>query len=354
MAENYKFTVEKKGYSPSEVDKAVEELNDKNAYLKARVNELEQKLDAARRLIRRFSETENGLRQNIADSKRAAADMLRDTKERSETLLDKARESCGEMISDLDLKIADRMNTVDVIRAEVTSFKDQLFALYSSHIDMIETIAATAENFVYEPDYSKVAEAVDEFEAAGEPHAEAPEFEEYPQESIFKDFVEDEKKEFVFNGSDDELQPADIFGVSEDFVSEKADEENAEPETEEFDSAEDMNAPAEADLPAEETFGETEFYDANEDFLEAFADMETLADLEQVMSEEKEEAEEYADTETGVPVSETEELLTNDAYSGEETGAKPDLAGNVSDDEYYKFLADFINEDDGTMSEPGE
>ena len=129
MTDNFEFTVEKKGYNTSQVDNAIEDLKSQNLYLKARVNELEQKLDAAGRLIRRFSETENGLRQNIADSKRAAAEMLSDTKERSDVLLDRARESCGEIISDLDLKIADRMNTVDVIRAEVTSFKDQLFAL---------------------------------------------------------------------------------------------------------------------------------------------------------------------------------------------------------------------------------
>ncbi len=353
MAENYKFSVEKKGYSPSEVDKAIEELTDKNSYLKARVNELEQKLDAARRLIRRFSETENGLRQNIADSKRAAAEMLRDTKERSDTLLDKARESCGEMISDLDLKIADRMNTVDVIRAEVTSFKNQLFSMYSSHIDMIETIAATAENFVYEPDYTKVAEAVDEFEAAGEPHAEAPEFEEYPQESIFKDFVADEKKEFVFNESEkDEFSSANPFDVPEDFVSEKADEDNAEPETIEFNPALDMNAPAQEDLPAEETFEDTDFYDPDEDFLEAFTDADTLADLERVMSEEVQEAEQ--DTDNGASAADVEESLADDGYSEEEQPDGSGFGGNVSDDEYYKFLADFINEDDGTMSEPGE
>ncbi|MDD6095128.1 MAG: DivIVA domain-containing protein [Clostridia bacterium] len=316
MSEKYNFTVEKKGYNTEQVDNTLDDLRAKNTYLKSRVSELEQKLDAARRLIRRFSEAENGLRQNIADSKRAAAEMMMDTKARSDTLLDKTRESCGEMISDLDMKIADRMNTVDVIRAEVASFKDQLFALYSSHIDMIESIAATAENFVYEPDYSKVAEAVDEFEEAEEPQVELPQFDEYPQESIFKDFEAEESKEFVFSeesvtgeNSDSAEKEAELHfnadGIAEELSKEAAGEDD----------------PEENPFEASSVFSDA-FTAEAEDAAEAVAEPE--------LSEE--------------PETEVRDENTEDADKAQQD--------SVAEDDYYKFLADFINEDDGTMSDP--
>lgn len=303
MSAEYNFTVERKGYNTEEVDAAVDDLTAKNAYLKGRVNELETKLDAARRLIRRFSDSENGLRQSIADSKRAAAEMLEDTKERSDTLLDKARESCGEMISDLDMKIADRMNTVDVIRSEVASFKDQLFRLYSSHIDMIESIAATAENFVYEPDYSKIAEAVDEFESAGESAPEPPEFEEYPQESIFRDFNEQENKDFVMDedGSSAEAVPRDK--AQTEFVMEDTSEQ-------------EQNGDGE----------DTEFYTEQSPAFEN--DSEKNAEF---VTEENDEP-----------------------FAGEPSENGEGEKNSQNEDDYYKFLADFINEDSGDIDSTEE
>lgn len=188
------FSIEKKGYNIDEVDRYVEDLEAKVTRLQSQNSELEQKLATAKRLIRRFSDTENALKQNIADSKRAAAYMISDAHERSEELLDNARESCGEIISDLDIQIAERMGTIDRMKAEVTAFKDELFKLYSSHIELIDTIADTAESFEYVPDYSDVAEAVDKFEEGGNVQLETPKFVEYPEESIFAEMVETENQ----------------------------------------------------------------------------------------------------------------------------------------------------------------
>lgn len=190
IEKEYSFTLVKKGYDPEEVSSYIDELQGKYSRLYSHSMELEQKLDTARRLIRRFTDMENGLRQNIADSKRAAAAMLSDTKARSDALLDRTRESCGEIISELDMQITQRMNAVDEMKTAAQAFKEQLFELYSSHIELIESIATGAETFTYEPDYTKVADAVEDFESAGEPRAELPKFEEYPEDSMFDDLLE--------------------------------------------------------------------------------------------------------------------------------------------------------------------
>ena len=195
------FSIIRKGYDPEEVDEYIDELESKLSYYRTRNAELDQKLETARRLIKRFSASENDLRQNIADSKRAAAVMISETKDRCDTLLDKTRESCGEIISDLDMRVAEKLNTVDVMKASVAAFKDELFNLYSSHISLIESLAKSAEEFTYEPDYTPVSDAVEDFEAPGDPHADAPVFEDYPEESIFEEAkTEAEKsKSFVLN-----------------------------------------------------------------------------------------------------------------------------------------------------------
>lgn len=196
-----RFSIIRKGYDPEEVDEYIDELESKLSYYRARNAELDQKLETARRLIKRFSASENDLRQNIADSKRAAAVMISETKDRCDTLLDKTRESCGEIISDLDMRVAEKMNTVDVMKASVAAFKDELFNLYSSHIELIESLAKSAEEFSYEPDYTPVSDAVEDFEAPGEPRADAPVFEDYPEESIFEEVKAEEKQRenFVLN-----------------------------------------------------------------------------------------------------------------------------------------------------------
>lgn len=199
------FSIEKKGYNIDQVDAYIDDLEAKYMRLQSQNAELEQKLATAKRLIRRFSDTENALKQNIADSKRAAAYMISDAKERSSALLDETRESCGEIISDLDMQISERMNTVDVMKAAISTFRDELFNLYSSHIELIDTLAETAENFTYDPNYTPVAEAVDRFEEGGEPECEVPDFVEYPDESIFAELEEEENEKENFNITIEEI-----------------------------------------------------------------------------------------------------------------------------------------------------
>lgn len=180
-----RFPIVKKGYDPEAVDVYIENLSEKNQFFQGRIMELEKRISLAEDLIESFSKAEDDLRQNIADSKKAAASMILDAKQRAAALLDDARAECGKIVSQLDRVVANRMQVLDVLKNQATSFKDQLFALYGSHIEMIESIASAVESTPFEPNYSGIAEAVNTFEQAGEPEADAPAFTEYPQDSIF-------------------------------------------------------------------------------------------------------------------------------------------------------------------------
>lgn len=180
-----RFPIVKKGYDPEAVDVYIENLSEKNQFFQGRIMELEKRISLAEDLIESFSKAEDDLRQNIADSKKAAASMILDAKQRAAALLDDARAECGKIVSQLDRVVANRMQVLDVLKNQATSFKDQLFALYGSHIEMIESIASAVESTPFEPDYSGIAEAVNTFEQAGEPDTHAPAFTEYPEDSIF-------------------------------------------------------------------------------------------------------------------------------------------------------------------------
>ena len=393
------FSIIRKGYDPEEVDEYIDELESKLSYYRTRNAELDQKLETARRLIKRFSASENDLRQNIADSKRAAAVMISETKDRCDTLLDKTRESCGEIISDLDMRVAEKMNTVDVMKASVAAFKDELFNLYSSHIELIESLAKSAEEFSYEPDYTPVSDAVEDFEAPGEPRADAPFFEDYPEESIFEEAkTEAEKSEsFVLNETaapareeeESFTAPADrekaaqtAEDSSEDsmFVFDtgaNADEEESEqePEFETGDGFDDIfddideisraQSEAIAAAAAEQDAGETSYggipYTEAEEAGEvgeesddgAFAggdaeDAEFASDglgYEEDGEADKADRESYAETEdTGSRSTAAEEL---DAAVREVFNTPAKNEDTRADEDYFKFLSDFANGDDG-------
>ena len=217
-----RFPIVKKGYDPEAVDVYIENLSEKNQFFQGRIMELEKRISLAEDLIESFSKAEDDLRQNIADSKKAAASMILDAKQRAAALLDDARAECGKIVSQLDRVVANRMQVLDVLKNQATSFKDQLFALYGSHIEMIESIASAVESTPFEPNYSGIAEAVNTFEQAGEPEADAPAFTEYPQDSIFPKVEEISVQE--------EPEPETVSEPEAESIPEPQSEPNTHPE----------------------------------------------------------------------------------------------------------------------------
>ncbi len=334
------FSIIRKGYNPEEVDEYIDELESKLSYYRTRNAELDQKLETARRLIKRFSASENDLRQNIADSKRAAAVMISETKDRCDTLLDKTRESCGEIISDLDMRVAEKLNTVDVMKASVAAFKDELFNLYSSHISLIESLAKSAEEFTYEPDYTPVSDAVEDFEAPGDPHADAPVFEDYPEESIFEEAkTEAEKsKSFVLN-------EAQAPARAEDFTAPTAGEKAA---LTSHGSGENGMFAFETGALADGAESEQEQeFETGDGFDDIFDDIDEISRAQsEAMAATSAEQDAGETGSGGISYTETEE-----AVEAEEESDADAFAGGEADD--AEFASDGLGaDDDGEEDEP--
>lgn len=307
----YGFKVARKGYDPAEVDAYIDTQLERMTAMQEQNATLMRKLSEAQDMIRHYSATEKALRNSIAQSKRGAADMLSDARERSTNLVDTARVECNRIVDELDAKIEEKYKTLDEIKATVVRFKQELFQLYSDHIEMVEVLSETAENFSYTPDFSVLSQAIDEFEEAaenvGEP--EVPEFPEYPENSIFE-----AKEEEIQEEVQEEIEQAAEVSTLE-FGFEEADQVEAETE-------------AEAEEVYEETSDEM-FFEISEEEMKA---AEALFDEEAVPALNVEQAAAAIEE-----IEETEEIDNDDDMfitDKEEIKEKEDL---------FNFLKDFVN-----------
>lgn len=306
----YGFKVVRKGYDPAEVDAYIDTQLERMTAMQEQNAGLMRKLSEAQDMIRHYSATEKSLRNSIAQSKRGAADMLNDARERSTNLVDTARIECNRIVDELDAKIEERYKTLDEIKANVVRFKQELFQLYSDHIEMVESLSETAENFKYEPDFAVLSQAIDEFEEAAEvvEEPEVPEFPQCPENSFFEVTEEEDVEEEI----DEPAVASELeFGFEEADVVETVEEPVAEAEIEE--AADDEM-----------------FFEISEEEMKA---AEALFDEEAVPAPAEDVVEETAE--------ETAEEIA--AFEGDDDMFITDREEIKEKEDLFNFLKDFVN-----------
>lgn len=344
----YGFKEARKGYDPQEVDAYIDEQLARMTAMQKQNEILMRKLQKAEDKLSTLSEKEQSLRNSIAESKRGAAAMLSDARTRSNTLIDSARQECNKIVDELDAEIESRYKTIEDMRGAVSAFKSELFRLYSDHIENIEALAAAAEGFTYEPDFTALSEAIDEFEESGDvAPAQIPDFPEITEETVAAElemddedieepelsqlefgFDEPEETEFEPDASEEETllfyDPAETTQLPEDepvFAAEKPEREEKEPEA--------MNEDDELfSFPEEETSDGEELDFVTEEEMFAFLD-ET--DEDKAEAEETEQEEIFAFPEEEAEVDPDDDMFITDK---DEHKDKEDL---------FNFLKDFVN-----------
>ena len=317
----YGFKIAKKGYDPAEVDAYIDEQLSRMTAMQEQNVALMNKLAEAQDMIRHYSATEKALRKSIAESKRGAADLISDARERSTNLVDTAREECNRIVDELDAKIDERYKTLDEIKNNVLRFKQELFQLYSDHIEMVEVLSNTAENFTYEPDFTALSEAIDAFEesAAAVEEPQVPTFPQCPEDSFFDDHsqAEPEAEEFVeevpvvIEEEYEETEPENVTVIA--------------PSEQEFGFEEaDFNIEMEAVTPNDDAVSEDEFEDMYfaVDEISSEDEIENIPEFEELVA----------------PVEEAETMVDDDDdmffKSREDVKEKEEL---------FNFLKDFVN-----------
>ncbi len=341
----YGFKEARRGYDPSEVDAYIDEQLARMTAMQKQNAVLMRKLQEAEEKIRKYTSTEDALKRSIAESKRGAAAMIGDARARSTALVNTAREECNKIVDALDAEIEDRYKTIEDMKATVASFKNELFKLYSEHIEDIEALSEASENFVYEPDFTALSDAIDVFEEGAEPApAETPQFPEIPEESFFEseEIVSEEEE---IEDPEDVVEEPELsqmeFGFdepSEEEIAEEAPEAAAEEDDAQlFFDLEDLEeiSPEEIEAQLDE---EDMVFEFTEEEL-AVADLDAI--IEEKLAAQDEIAAEEAPAEndelfTFIEDADVEEDSDDDMFITEDSTTK-------EDEELFNFLKDFVN-----------
>ena len=317
----YGFKIAKKGYDPAEVDAYIDEQLSRMTAMQEQNIALMSRLAEAQDMIRNYSATEKALRKSIAESKKGAADLISDARERSTNLVDTAREECNRIVDELDAKIDERYKTLDEIKNNVIRFKQELFQLYSDHIEMVEELSNTAENFTYEPDFTALSEAIDAFEesAAAVEEPQVPNFPQCPEDGFFEETPEQNVHEAA-----EEIEEAPV--VIEEAIEEP--DNNVvviAPSEQEFGFEEaDIAVEMEAVTPDDDAVSEDEFEDMYfaVDEVSSEDEIENIPDFEEIVA---------AADESAAQVDDDDDMFFK---SREDVKEKEDL---------FNFLKDFVN-----------
>lgn len=134
-----------RGYSTAEVDEYVDFLVEQYTNVYRENDELERKLTAALRALQESREREAGVLALEKKIRSSAEEMLRDAEKQKKKILADAEEFADQLVADADAHVAVQEALFHRMQTEILSFRDQLFAQYSTHIDAIEQIANTVE-----------------------------------------------------------------------------------------------------------------------------------------------------------------------------------------------------------------
>lgn len=146
-----------RGYSTADVDEYVEFLVEKYTEVYRENDELERKLTAALRALHESKEREAGILALEKKIRENADSVLRDAEAQKKQIIADAEEFADQLIADADAHVAVQEALFRQMQTEILSFRDQLFARYSTHIDEIEHIASMAQDASFSDSLSAIS-----------------------------------------------------------------------------------------------------------------------------------------------------------------------------------------------------
>lgn len=180
------FTRVMRGYSSAEVDEYINFLMEQYTDLYRENNDLECKLRNTAAKLDALKKDEESIRSALVNAQRASSTIIAEANERSEAVMQMTKKTCKRILSDFRTSVAKEREELVRLRNAAEAFKAQLFDAYNTHIDLIEKINTSPEDFMKledsADDYVQEAlrdiksEVIDTLENVGDevPEQEAP------------------------------------------------------------------------------------------------------------------------------------------------------------------------------------
>lgn len=137
---NKKFSKVVRGYSMVEVDEHIEFIIDKYTELYRENDDLERKLRVTQAKLDVIKKDEESIRSALINAQRASSTIINEANERAEVVMRATKTNCDKILSDFRTDIRAERDRLLKLRAIVAEFKKELFDVYNTHIEYIDTI----------------------------------------------------------------------------------------------------------------------------------------------------------------------------------------------------------------------
>ena len=139
------FSLERKGYSPSQVDEYITDILSKYDALEKEYAELEKKYRATAIKLEEAKNDESTISTIIVSAQKMADSIIKDAKDKAKAVSDALGESCDEILADYTSKVREEQLKLKKARKAVAEFKDMLYNAYKEHLGAVEMIMPDAE-----------------------------------------------------------------------------------------------------------------------------------------------------------------------------------------------------------------
>lgn len=139
------FAIEKKGYSPLQVDEYISYLLSKCDELEKDRAELEKKYKAAQIKLEESKNEESTISTIIVSAQKMADSIIKDAKDKAKAVSEALADSCDEILASYTERVSKEREKLARAENAVADFKDSLFKAYREHIASLDMIMPDAE-----------------------------------------------------------------------------------------------------------------------------------------------------------------------------------------------------------------
>lgn len=150
------FAIERRGYSPAQVEEYISYVLSGYAELEKAYAELEKKYRAAQVSLEEAKKDENAISTIIVSAQKMADTIIKDAKDKARAISGSLEASCDEIIAEYTVKVKAEREKLQKAEKAVEDFKEALYSAYKEHLGAIDRILP------YDDSDKKMSEVTDE------------------------------------------------------------------------------------------------------------------------------------------------------------------------------------------------
>lgn len=237
---NKQFSKSFSGYKMDEVDLFLDQVAQDYTKMLTDNAELIKKIEVVVAKLEEYRSNEESISNALLNAQKINEQVIREGKNKAELIIREATFKAERLVKNAKNEVDREQETLEALRKEVSNFKSRLFAIYRSHLDLIENLPSVEEEKPVEEEVTEAEESpaettpiekeaapVAEQEevsifASEETDAPAQETQETSEEAFEQEEAEDgEDEQLYFGGAAEKFKDIDIkFGADYDYRNE--------------------------------------------------------------------------------------------------------------------------------------